>query len=105
MSELGYVFLIHIFLGFLNSGNNLLVSFPDVSQIVIFTWNLVHHKIFTQDNENIKFTAEIEKNKPIPFLYLLLSYTDDGSMNFKVYRKPTHNIPRLFPYTRRGSHA
>ena len=37
-------------------------------------------------NENIKFKAKIEENKYIPFLDLLLSHTDDGSMNFKVYR-------------------
>ena len=27
----------------------------------------------------------------IPFLDLLLSHTDDGSMNFKVYSKPTRS--------------
>ena len=42
-------------------------------------------------NENIKFTAEIEEDKHIPYSDLLLLYTDDGSMNFEVYRKPTHS--------------
>ena len=42
-------------------------------------------------NENIKFTAEIEEDKHILFLDLLIFHMDDGSMNFEVYRKPTHS--------------
>ena len=42
VNEWGHVFLIHIFLVFLNSGNNLLPSFPDVAQITIFCSYMVN---------------------------------------------------------------
>ena len=61
---------------------------------------------FTNDlnsqNENLKFKAKIEENKHIPFLDLLLSHTDDGSMNFKVYRsmhvRMTKDVDTGHPY-------
>ena len=40
---------------------------------------------------SIKFTYELQKDdKTIPFLDVLLSIKEDGSLGHKVYRKPTH---------------
>ena len=51
--------------------------------------NFTNH--LNSQNENIKFTAEIEEDKHIPLLDLLPLHMDDGSINFEVYRKPTHS--------------
>ena len=40
---------------------------------------------------NIKFTHEIEKEKKIAFLDVLLKKLEDGSIETSVYRKPTNN--------------
>ena len=40
--------------------------------------------------ENIKFTKEEEDNNQLAFLYILLTRTDDGTINTQVYRKKTH---------------
>jgi hypothetical protein len=40
---------------------------------------------------SIKFTFEVQKDdKTIPFLDVLFTIHDDGSLGHKVYRKPTH---------------
>ncbi|XP_031847206.1 uncharacterized protein LOC116433359 [Nomia melanderi] len=39
---------------------------------------------------NIKFTMEIESNKSLPFLDVLVTRKPDGSLGHQVYRKPTH---------------
>ena len=40
--------------------------------------------------ENIKFTKEEEDNNQLAFLEILLTRTDDGTINTQVYRKKTH---------------
>lgn len=39
---------------------------------------------------NIKFTMEVERDRKIPFLDVLIQRKDDNSLGYKVYRKPTH---------------
>jgi hypothetical protein len=46
-------------------------------------------------NENIKFTMEVEKDKSIPFLDMLISKNDDGSISHQVYRKKMHTYRYL----------
>ena len=41
-------------------------------------------------NYNIRFTMEIERNMSLPFLDVLISKNDDGSISHQVYRKKTH---------------
>ena len=40
--------------------------------------------------QNIKFTKEEEDNNQLAFLDILLTRTDDGTINTQVYRKKTH---------------
>ena len=40
--------------------------------------------------ENIRFTKEEEQNNQLAFLDVLLTRTDDGTINTLVYRKKTH---------------
>ena len=40
--------------------------------------------------ENIKFTKEEEHNNQLAFLDVLLTKTNDGTINTQVYRKKTH---------------
>ena len=40
--------------------------------------------------ENKKFTKEEEENSQLAFLDVLLTRTDDGTINTQVYRKKTH---------------
>ena len=40
--------------------------------------------------KNIKFTKEEEDNNQLAFLDILLTRTDDGTINTQVYRKKTH---------------
>ena len=42
-------------------------------------------------NENIQFTIEKEENGKLPFLDTTIIRNDNGSLYFKVYRKPTSN--------------
>ena len=48
--------------------------------------------LYTINNttENIKFTKEEEDNNQLAFLDILLTRTDDGTINTQVYRKKTH---------------
>ncbi|KAI8496553.1 hypothetical protein Bbelb_258520 [Branchiostoma belcheri] len=39
---------------------------------------------------DIKFTTEEEQNKTLPFLDTLTVVKDDGSLDIRIYRKPTH---------------
>ena len=41
-------------------------------------------------NPHIKFTMETEENDQLPFLDTCVLLQDDGSLETKVYRKPTH---------------
>ena len=40
--------------------------------------------------ENIKFTKEEEENSQLAFFDVLLTRTDDGTINTQVYRKKPH---------------
>ena len=48
------------------------------------------HTINNTTAENIKFTKEEEDNNQLAFLDILLTRTDDGTINTQVYRKKTH---------------
>ena len=51
------------------------------------------HNIITKLNEfhpNINFKYEFENEKSIPFLDVLIMYTENGQKETTVYRKPTH---------------
>jgi TFIIF-interacting CTD phosphatase-like protein len=39
---------------------------------------------------NITFTMEVEQNKVLPFLDVLVSRSPDGSLGHSIYRKSTH---------------
>ena len=39
---------------------------------------------------NIKFTMELEENRSIPFLDVLLTRKEDGTLGHEVFRKKTH---------------
>jgi hypothetical protein len=39
---------------------------------------------------SIEFTMEIEKDRSLPFLDVLVTRKPDGSLGHEVYRKPTH---------------
>jgi hypothetical protein len=41
-------------------------------------------------SENIKFTMELEDNNSIPFLDILITRKQDGTLGHKVFRKKTH---------------
>jgi hypothetical protein len=41
-------------------------------------------------SENIKFTMELEDNNSIPFLDVLMTRKQDGTLGHKVFRKKTH---------------
>ncbi|XP_071959560.1 uncharacterized protein [Antedon mediterranea] len=41
-------------------------------------------------SDNIKFTTEIMSEKQIPFLDMIITIKQDGTLATKVYRKPTH---------------
>jgi hypothetical protein len=41
-------------------------------------------------SENIKFTMELEENNSIPFLDVLITRKQDGTLGHKVFRKKTH---------------
>ena len=41
-------------------------------------------------NNNIKFTMDIEENRSLPFLDVLVSRNSDGSISHQVFRKKTH---------------
>jgi hypothetical protein len=60
------------------------MSIPCVNKIFIFDhFNSLH--------PSIKFTFEVqEDDKTIPFLDVLFTIHDDGSLGHNVYRKPTH---------------
>lgn len=45
---------------------------------------------FNKIHKNIKFTMELEQEGSLPFLDILVSMKDDGSLERKVYRKNTH---------------
>ena len=47
-------------------------------------------KHLNNQNNNIKFTMEIEENNKLPFLDVLISRKEDGSVSHQVYRKKTH---------------
>ena len=47
----------------------------------------------------ICFTHEIEENSSLPFLEVLVTRADDGSLNISIYRKPTHTDQLLNFYS------
>ncbi|XP_072048557.1 uncharacterized protein [Amphiura filiformis] len=51
-------------------------------------------------NDNIKFTQELCKDDTLAFLDCLISVQSDGTLTYKVYRKPTHTDH----YLQFGSH-
>jgi hypothetical protein len=51
---------------------------------------------------NIMFTMEVEQNKTLPFLDVLVSRRSDGSLGHSVYRKSTHTD--LYLHARSAHH-
>lgn len=45
--------------------------------------------IFNSVHQKIQFTCELEQNKKLPFLDVILIHNDDGSIDFQWYAKPT----------------
>ena len=45
---------------------------------------------FTDNKQGIKFTKEDEQDNKLAFLDVLLTKTDDGTIETQVYRKKTH---------------
>ena len=45
---------------------------------------------FNSISSEIKFTMELEENGKIPFLDVLISIKEDGTLGHQVYRKKTH---------------
>ena len=43
-----------------------------------------------RQNDNLKFTKEIENNKQLSYCDTLNKRQEDGSINTSIYRKPTH---------------
>ena len=41
-------------------------------------------------SEHIKFTMEVEKDNQIPFLDVLITKRNEGTLGHQVYRKKTH---------------
>jgi hypothetical protein len=41
-------------------------------------------------SENIKFTMDLEENNSIPFLDILITRKDNGTLGHKFFRKKTH---------------
>ena len=55
------------------------------------------HQHINSIEPHIQFTVEIETNGQLPFLDLLLSREEDGSISTSVYRKPNNRqISRFF---------
>jgi hypothetical protein len=50
--------------------------------------DLLHH--INGLHKKIQFTMEIDKNDDLPFLDIDIYRKTDGSLGYKVYRKPTH---------------
>ncbi|XP_019619742.1 PREDICTED: uncharacterized protein LOC109466463 [Branchiostoma belcheri] len=48
-----------------------------------------HHHL-NSIHPNIKFTKELEENRSLPMLDVLMTRKDDGRLKFSVFRKPTH---------------
>ena len=55
-------------------------------------------------NPHIQFTSEPEQNSKIPYLDLLIERNRNGSLNFSVYRKPTHTNRYLDYHSNHAKH-
>jgi hypothetical protein len=51
---------------------------------------------------DIKFTLEVEQNKTLPFLDVLVSRRPDGSLEYSAHRKSTHT--KLYLYAKSEHH-
>lgn len=47
-------------------------------------------ELINGQHETMKFTVEKEENGKLPFLDLCVSRTDENTLQFSIYRKPTH---------------
>lgn len=52
-------------------------------------------KLFNSQHPNVQFTYENEKDKKLAFLDTMVIRTDDGSLEFEVYRKPCTTERRI----------
>ena len=50
----------------------------------------VFHQHINNIEPSIQFTCEIQEDNKLPFLDILLTKVDDGTISSSVYRKPTH---------------
>jgi hypothetical protein len=46
-----------------------------------------------QQHSSIKFTMEQEHSGKLPFLDVLITRNQDGTLHHTIYRKPTHTNP------------
>jgi hypothetical protein len=47
-------------------------------------------ELINEQHQTIKFTVEIENDGDLPFLDILISRGDNNTIEFSIYRKPTH---------------
>lgn len=65
--------------------DNTYVIWPYKKENLEGFFNLLNNQL-----ENIKFTMELEENKNIAFLDLLISKKNNGALGHQIYRKKTH---------------
>lgn len=61
-------------------------------------------EVLNNEEETIKFTVEIEKDKKLPFLDVLVN-REDNQINTTVFRKPTHTGQYINKFSNHPDHV